>query len=374
VACWGQLTCMRITVVLAACSTFLCAADVAHAQAPARVHNGPTPAESHCRLQLVPDLTIGVLDGPEEQVFGSILSHGVAADGTLYLLDTRASRISVFDHGGRFVRHIGRRGRGPGEFESADRLATLQSRVVVHDRSLGRLVEFDTLGRHVRTGLVPFAISAQSSLSLHPEGQTILVGATGGTGPVIHVFDAELRHIRSFGDIPGAMDSITYRHLGTGTVDIDRQGGIWFAPVAAYEIRRYRLDGTLEKVITREHRFAYNPRPFVNMEDAGRDHLRVRFDQNRVFSTRVQVDGQGRIWHFVRDRPNHRMVIDLFSRDGTFLQSHVLAESGTPVSNRDRRGFFYRISSVDGIPRFHRYRASITTTTNRGGLQCSTIM
>ena len=74
---------------------------------------------------LVPEVTIGQLDGAEEYLFGSIRSIAVADDGTIYVLDYYGQHVRVFDSLGVYVETLGRRGEGPGEFTSAEAIAVL---------------------------------------------------------------------------------------------------------------------------------------------------------------------------------------------------------------------------------------------------------
>jgi hypothetical protein len=51
--------------------------------------------------QLVPELAIGVLDGPEEMIFGSLGALAVAPDGRIYALDRQIPAVRVFDSTGQ---------------------------------------------------------------------------------------------------------------------------------------------------------------------------------------------------------------------------------------------------------------------------------
>jgi hypothetical protein len=65
--------------------------------------------------------TVGLVDGPDPEVFGRIAAVAFDARDRLYVLDSQARRISVFDERGRFVRTIGRPGEGPGAYAAAGR-------------------------------------------------------------------------------------------------------------------------------------------------------------------------------------------------------------------------------------------------------------
>ena len=58
---------------------------------------------------------VGVLDGAEWEMFGSVVGVAFAEDGTLYILDNDAGHIVAVDPAGEFVRTISNKGEGPGE-------------------------------------------------------------------------------------------------------------------------------------------------------------------------------------------------------------------------------------------------------------------
>ena len=83
---------------------------------------------------LVPELSIGELDGAEEYLFGSIYSITVDADGRVFVMDGQAGDIRVFDSEGTYVETVARRGEGPGELSNASSVAVLpDGRVLAHE-------------------------------------------------------------------------------------------------------------------------------------------------------------------------------------------------------------------------------------------------
>lgn len=92
---------------------------------------------------LVPEITIGMLDGPAEYLFGRIRSLAVNDDGTVYVLDQLEQRVRVFDSLGVHLETLGRRGEGPGEFSSAEAIAVLSDgRLAVRDPENQRVTVF----------------------------------------------------------------------------------------------------------------------------------------------------------------------------------------------------------------------------------------
>lgn len=79
--------------------------------------------------------TVGVLDGADWEMFGSVRGVAFAEDGSLYILDNDAGHVVVVDPAGRFVRTISNEGEGPGELNGARSLAVLaDGGIAVHDR------------------------------------------------------------------------------------------------------------------------------------------------------------------------------------------------------------------------------------------------
>ena len=85
---------------------------------------------------LVPEISIGELEGPEEYLFGSIYAIAVDGERQVYVLDAQAQQVRVFDPEGNHLRTLGGRGEGPGELGSAVSVAVLSDgRVLIQDHA-----------------------------------------------------------------------------------------------------------------------------------------------------------------------------------------------------------------------------------------------
>ena len=82
----------------------------------AAVASGVPPATSAQSTLGARIATIGVADQPIEQVFGEIADVEVDSLGQIYVLDGYSKDIRVFDRSFRYLRTLGRPGRGPEEF------------------------------------------------------------------------------------------------------------------------------------------------------------------------------------------------------------------------------------------------------------------
>ena len=123
--------------------------------------------------ELVPEVSIGELDGPEEYLFGSIWSIAVGDDWSVYAFDEQAQHVRVFDSAGAYVETLGGRGEGPGEFSRGEVIALLpdgrlavrdpgNQRIVVFGPERGRLDEWRYNAANTFTGVSPLHTDARS--------------------------------------------------------------------------------------------------------------------------------------------------------------------------------------------------------------------
>jgi len=89
---------------------------------------------------LVPEVSIGEMEGDLEYLMGDVQSIAVAADGTIYVLDAQGPELRAYGPDGRFLRRLGRPGEGPGELKTPGAIAILSDqRLVVRDPGNGRI-------------------------------------------------------------------------------------------------------------------------------------------------------------------------------------------------------------------------------------------
>lgn len=84
----------------------------------ATVRNPVAPMYPQGALELKEDLTIGTAAGAEDYMFISLRGLAVDDQGSIIALDQRKPGVDVFGDDGRHIRSIGRRGQGPGEFQT----------------------------------------------------------------------------------------------------------------------------------------------------------------------------------------------------------------------------------------------------------------
>lgn len=105
---------------------------------------------------LVEELSIGVVDGDEEYMFGDIADMTLGNDGSIFVLDRRVPIVRQYDASGKFVRNVGRSGSGPGEYRSVSGIGTLKDgRLVLWDTGNWRVNVYSPAGQFITQWATP---------------------------------------------------------------------------------------------------------------------------------------------------------------------------------------------------------------------------
>jgi len=137
------------------------------------------------RWRVEEELRIGQADGTGPEVFGRVGSVLVDGLDRMWVVDGQANEVRVFDAEGRFVRTVGRRGSGPGEFRRiGPAFHGPQGEIWVEDLALSRWERFDTTGARVGgvRGL-PYPDRTRGSMQLWTHDGRLLVVGSDRTAP-----------------------------------------------------------------------------------------------------------------------------------------------------------------------------------------------
>ena len=128
----------------------------------------PAPAS------LVEELTIGMLEGPDEYVFGAIESLVVDAEGTIYVLDRQIPALRKYGPDGKYLGAIGRKGGGPGEYQWPDGgLAILDDgRILLRDPGNARINVYSPDGEPLDSWRMPGGFFTSDPLYVDRDGYT----------------------------------------------------------------------------------------------------------------------------------------------------------------------------------------------------------
>lgn len=179
----GLAACLTSCIIIGFWATSLTATGTATAAAQAPP------------VTLEPDLTIGVEDGDEDLMFGSIIRVDLDGQGNIYILDYKFRKVVVCSPDGRHLRTIPvPAGQGPQEVTSFSGIAvTPGGMLFIGDTR--KVIVYGPDGRFVRSFPVDFMIS-----SIGSPGTEDLVAIGPHSGKILHVFDRTGKLLASFGD------------------------------------------------------------------------------------------------------------------------------------------------------------------------------
>lgn len=255
--------------------------------------------------------TIGSVDTNDENLaFRSPLDMAVDDEGRIYILDSGNQRIQVFGPDGKFLRTIGRRGQGPGEFESLNSIdIDPQGNFHVLDSAQRRIQVFTPLGEVLKT--TPIIKLSIDRMWLLRSGPIVAKAAiTFGMGGVekekakpglVKLLGPDLGIVREFGEPFDYGDEMTNRIGNSCYVAVDGQDNILLCFVYQNRVEKYSPEGRLLWRADRELNYS------TKLIEKGRQEVTANSTRyfapklNRVTDA-VAADGKGRAWIVTRDR------------------------------------------------------------------------
>lgn len=315
------------------------------------VRNPETPAYGEVREEIHEVWRRGGEDD-EEIFFGTIAEFLHDEEGNIYLLDGQLSEIQVFAPDGEWLRTIGRRGEGPGEFQNAaDMYWGPRGEIGVVQAWPGKIVTITPEGHPGSTFALPFRDGGgfQSVTSGQGQGEEVILAGTAWTREgeksiqltYLKRYDAAGDELASYRQTRSEVNFGEFEFDEKTWVDYQRR---WAAAgdgrVAAalsfddYRIHVWNADGTLDRIIERPDY------PEVKRTEAEKDRFQTMYDAftrwNRGSTFRVSDTHQAVERLFFRDdgtlwvqsgadrwRADDAVFtsFDLYDPEGRFLRS-----------------------------------------------------
>lgn len=88
------------------------------------------------------NLVIGGKENIKEYIFSKILDIKIDSKNNIYVSDKLKPQLSIYDTNGKFLRNIGARGKGPGEFLEITTYDIIADEVIVFDKINQRFTVF----------------------------------------------------------------------------------------------------------------------------------------------------------------------------------------------------------------------------------------
>lgn len=124
----------------------------------------------------VAEMTIDESSLPKGELFESIADIAIDGDGNIYLCDIRACNIKKFSEEGKFVKVIGRKGQGPGEFSLPSGIVITRKCLIIYDIGNRRLCSLTTDGEYVKSIGIRSSEGVPRNMRAHLMGDVFIEG------------------------------------------------------------------------------------------------------------------------------------------------------------------------------------------------------
>lgn len=293
------------------------------------------------RMVFTEDLSIGQKEGDENYMFGDIISLNTDDSGNFYVSDESNLRVLKYDEDGQYLLTIGRKGQGPGEFQSLPMVRfDKDNNLYVGDVTSRRISFFDREGKYLRQLDMPgsfeniYITGGGAILACKNEQKFISKALQVVT--VLGLFDQDfkltrelLRVERKIG-LPGSDESSRIQIMANminlmvfqpyQLMTLAGNGSIYIGYPEDYEIKMYSPQGKLLKIITRD----FKPVPVSK-----KDKARVEDELDNVEMAReASEELRKKILKHIK-YPKYKPAYQSFSLVGSGMnQSFSLLENG----------------------------------------------
>lgn len=304
------------------------------------VKNPKEPLLDEIPFNLIEELTIRDRGGDERYVFQQIWHVAVDDDENIYIPDSRAANIKVFDSNGDYLRTIGRRGQGPGELGYPFGIQiTPDKELLINDRRQAQLHYFTLDGKF----LTKYSTSTLGRFLLpkvDSKGNVIAGNMFYGDKikAEIKKFTPDLKLLVEIASVPTVTQPPVIHYFENQRLinlhwDITKDDSIIWGDILKYEFYVHSSEGKLIKKITtdyngvkitEEDKKKYIKEMFGNNPVPSR--ITLLFPKNLPPFRQFTIDEEGRL--FVRSyenvKDNKGVYYDVFNTDGKYLARIIL--------------------------------------------------
>lgn len=326
------------------------------------ITNPDYPRDGKFFLSLEEELSIGEVE-QEGHFFAMPGDINVSDEGTIFVSDFDLDQISCFDRSGNYIRTFGKKGNGPGEFETLRFVLSRDGKVYAMDNVNARISILDLKGNYIH-GFKMLNLRGGWNKIYSDRNNHIYISKERRTekGYVYSIFryDPEGNELQDYGEFPGDLFLWTKRgdkmypsrssaSLATVWV-VSNDGKLYAGYSENYLISVYDQEADLLFRFGRK----FKPLPDTQKWLEGiSDHL-------PAFSRSWILDDAGNLWiELYRLSRDQEITYDIFSPEGIYLK-HVQVKHRIETIKNQRA--YCIVPSDEELPLVKRYRMIENTT------------
>jgi len=385
----GGKTNYRTSLILFLVSLFFCLPGLrAEGNSLAKIYR-------HGRIVLKPEMIIDSSSLPPGVLFVGVASISFDSLGNLYFLDFRDNNIKKFDSAGKFLKIIGQKGQGPGDFSSPVSFDVGKDRIFVWDMGNRRLCALTLEGEAATSRDISGLSGRPRKLRALPGGDLVVetekIHFDDPKKPqdvFLELLSPDLQLKRVIYSQPVWREKyIRTEQFGLTNLpqpffpdihwDISPDGRIIIGFAANYEFGIYNSQGNLflsvkhafkpAKITEKDKKKHFETMTFFDGKSIRRgvpDYIikNTEFPEYKPAYSSLMVDGAGNILvhPFIEEEAKQKLVFDAFSPEGKFISRVEIIEPEIDLFDRETRwqGNYVWIRKIepDGTTKFTRYR------------------
>jgi len=303
------------------------------------ITNPDFPRDGKVQYVMEEELSIGADETDENAMLNRPIDLKVAEDGTIYVMDWRDVCIKVYDSSGKYLRSVGRKGNGPGEFDipvymdlsSDGRIFLLDGRnyrVTILDTAGNHLGGFRVEGYHssmITDGMNRLYFAKRSrkgslqdlpiTKDLQEIENDVIIFRTNNSGENMFQFGpfrGEKERIRRAGEDSYLSTSPAYSIVWT----VDREGKLYQGFNQHYRINVFDTDGNQLFAFGREYT------PVINKRYTGKP-IQLKYHPPYKPVSGV-LDEDSNFWIYIYSENEEEAVYDVFSPEGFYIKQVTL--------------------------------------------------
>lgn len=347
---------LRILAALFLVSIFVRAQKIETVNGVRVVHNeksGQWGANPEAKLELT--RTIGGLDAEENLSFKEPSDIVRDSAGNFYILDSGNNRIQKLDSEGKFIKTIGRKGQGPGEFQAPNSMdIDNEDNLFIFDVRSRRIEVLSSEGKPLRT--IKFRAFSGGRIRLLKTGLIvrgggldygIAIGTLTKLPKLLEVANQNGRTKLTFGEAKDYGDGNTNWHANYFIFDTDSEKNICVSFQWQNRIEKYAPDGRLLWRADRPLNYGTDviEKGFISRR---RGYMGVQGPKMNVVSNGIAVDGKGRIWVITLRR---QLTKEEMGSGGSVVTTDAAVSRTASAQPKVVKGDVYKLEiySPDGV-------------------------
>lgn len=345
-------------------------------------------------VRFVPVLTIDDASMPEGTFFESVIDVACDNDGNVYACDYRANNIKIFDSSGKYIKTIGSKGQGPGEFNMPFKIAVSDDRLIVWDMMNSRLCAFTPDGEFINSVAISMLGAKPKKMRSLPNGDVVIElekiyyrELDKPQDRLIEIYSPDLKSKmtmytqqilrRKYRRIEGRRTGIIQPFSPDVYWDVTPEGKIIIGYSKKYEIEIYESTG--RKISSFVHSFepvkvtdkdkdiffaggVFNGGGTVKKSVSDRSSKYREFPKYKPPYQRILIDSEGNILvlPYRKNRKEESRFFDAFDPAGNFISNvKIVGELKFPKETIIKDGSFWsRRVDKEGFSKIVKYRIS----------------